>query len=419
MSKYVAIDLGSSKISALAVEVLPDGVLKILGVESKSSDDIKHGVVQHVSGAAFKVNELLKLLQNRAKLPEIERVSVSIGAKSMKSVDVSISRFVGPSKIVSDSLLSEMHDESGAKLMREGVEVFDIIPLYYVIDGVNTDEPEGQRASQITGKYTVVCGNSMVKNELVRCFDRTGISVEFSPIAAEALSTALLDDEKRENGCALIDFGASTTTLSIFHQGALQSLLVVPLGGKNITRDIQELGISERNAEKLKVVKGSALESLETAPVLIEVPSVDGDSDSIKISTKFLATIIEARLDESLQPIINIIDDWKELLQEGIIITGGASKLKNLSAYLHEKTELDCQFGCHSDWIEDDQIDLYGDLVYSQLIGTIILNHEYRQIHPLKEIKKVEKKARTPKVDFKNSITRRLFKFFGDDNEMD
>lgn len=419
MSKYVAIDLGSSKITAMAVEVLPDGVLKVLGVESKSADDIKYGVVEQVSGAAFKVSEILKLLKNSAKLSDIERVSVSVGAKSMKSIGVSVSHLLGSPKKISDSLISDMHEEAGNKIKREGIAIYDVIPLYYELDGMKSDEPEGLNASQITGYYTVVCGSALVKEQIDRCFERTGIIVESSPIEAESLSAALLDDEKRENGCALIDFGASTTSLSIYHRGALQYLMVVPLGGKNITRDIQELGISEQNAEKLKRVKGNALESKETEPIYIQVPSVESDSEPIKISTKFLATIIEARLDELLLPIINVIDEWSDIIQSGIIITGGASKLRNIDAYLFEKTEIECSFGCHLDWIADDQADKYSALELSQLIGTIVLNHEYRETHPLEAIKKAEKKPKIPKGDFTKKLTSRFLDFFGDKNEMD
>jgi len=157
-NKYVAIDLGSSMISALAAEVQPDGALKILAVESKPSDDIKHGVVEQVSGAAFKVNELVKLLQNSAKLHDIDQVSVSIGAKSMKNITVSVSRFVGASKVVTDQLILDMNDECEKKIQEENIAVYDIIPLYYELDGLRTDEPLGQKATQITGNTPLFTG---------------------------------------------------------------------------------------------------------------------------------------------------------------------------------------------------------------------------------------------------------------------
>lgn len=416
MNKYVAIDLGSSRISAMAAEVQPNGMLKILAIESKAADDVKHGIVEQVSGAAFKVNEVLKLIQNSAKIPDVELISVSIGAKSMKHISVSVSRFVGASKTVSEQLIAEMHEEAGGKVKGENIAVYDVIPLQYELDGKITDEPEGQNASQITGRYTVIYGNKIIQSELDRCFDRTGIKVEFSPIISESLSAALLDDVDRESGCALINFGATTTTLSIFHKGALQQLLVVPLGGKNITRDIQELGISETNAERLKCLKGAALESKIDDPVYIQAQAANPDEEPVKISTKFLATIIEARLDEILQPIIKAIDSFSEPLEAGIIITGGAANLNYLIDYLNEKTGIYTRFGQHGDWLIESQVDKFNDIVLSQMIGTIILNHEHRQANPLE--KAPEKKPKIPKGNLKQKITQRIFDFFSDDNNM-
>ena len=111
LNKYVAIDLGSSKITALAAEVQADNTLKILAVESKPSDDVKHGIIEQLSGAAYKISELTRLIQNSARIHDIDQVSVSVGAKSMRSTSVTISRFVGESKTVSDQLIYEMNEE--------------------------------------------------------------------------------------------------------------------------------------------------------------------------------------------------------------------------------------------------------------------------------------------------------------------
>lgn len=111
LNKYVAIDLGSSKITALAAEVQADNTLKILAVESKPSDDVKHGIIEQLSGAAYKISELTRLIQNSARIHDIDQVSVSVGAKSMRSTSVTISRFVGASKTVSDQLIYEMNEE--------------------------------------------------------------------------------------------------------------------------------------------------------------------------------------------------------------------------------------------------------------------------------------------------------------------
>lgn len=418
-TKLIAIDFGSSRISAMAAEVQENGALRIISEESKPSDDVKWGIVEKPSGASFKVSELMKLLKNSAKINEISYVSVSIGAKSMKQTPVSISRFVGKPNVVTEALLADIMEECERKAQRPEVTVFDVIPVSYILDGKRMDDPVGQRATQITANYHVIYGSSIIKSELERCFDRTGIVLEYSPLTVEALSTVLLDDHEREAGCALINFGGTTTTLAVYHEGALQHLLVVPLGARNITRDIQELGISETHAERLKCLKGNALERLVENPMYIQVQSVDDPDVPVRISTQFLATIIEARLDEIMQSVFDILSNLEFPLQEGIVITGGGSKLAGLMEYLNEKTSVNARFGDHSEWLADDTPERFYDPVYAQLAGTILLTQEYRKEHPVEVTVDVPaKKPKLPKKGLGEKITEKIFDFFNDDNKL-
>jgi len=358
-------------------------------------------------------------LKNSARMSDINHVSVSVGAKSMKQISISISRFVGKPNDVTEELLAEMLEECERKSQQSDVSIFDIIPVSYLLDGKRMDEPVGHKANQITANYHVVFGNSIIKSELERCFDRTGVVLEYSPLAAEALSTVVFDEMEREVGCALINLGSTTTTLAVYHDGALQNLLVIPLGAKNITKDIQELGINEKNAERLKCLKGCALESMVDEPVYIQIASVEEGNQPVKISTKFLANIIEARLEEILQPAIDVIAKLPFKLEAGIILTGGGSKLKNIIDFFAEKTGIYARFGDHSDWLSEDTNEKFHDPSYAQLIGTILLTHEYRKEHPIEEtIKEPEKKPKLPKRKFGEKITERVFNFFNDDNKL-
>lgn len=418
--QFIAIDLGSSRISAMAAEILADDSLKILSEEYKVSDDIKWGIVEQPSGAAFKVSEIQKLLQNSAKISDISMVSVGIGAKSMKQIAVSVSRFVGKPNIVTESLLDEMLDECKTKSQHSEITVFDIIPLSYYLDGKRMDEPVDKKGSQITANYHVIFGHVIIKTELERCFDRTGIRLEYCPLAIEALSTVLLEEQEREDGCALINLGATTTTLAVYAEGALQNLLVVPLGAKNITKDIQELGITEANAERLKRLKGVAMESIVEEPIYIQIPSAEDVNIPVRISTKFLATIIEARLEEIMQTIFDTINNLSFSLEAGIVITGGGSKLTSIIDFISEKTGIYTRFGDHSGWLSDDTPEKYLDPCYSQLIGTIILTNEYRKDHPI-EVTIVDpgKGPKIPKKKFGEKIANGFFNFFGDENKFE
>jgi len=418
-NKLIAIDFGSASISAMAAEILDNGAVKILSEESKISDDVRWGIVEKPSGASFKVSELLKLLKNSAKMPDISQVSVSIGAKTMKQTSASVSRFVGKSNVITEDLLTEMLDECERKSKRDDTTVFDVIPVSYVLDGKTMDDPVGQTASQIIATYNVIFGSSVIKSELERCFDRTGIILEYSPLAVEALSTVVLEEQEREVGCALINFGATTTTLAVYHNDVLQNLLVVPLGAKNITKDIQELGINETNAERLKCLKGNALESLVDEPVYIQIASVDESNPPVKISTKFLATIIEARLDEITQSIFDAIDNLPFALDAGIVITGGGAKLSGIIEFIAEKTGIYARFGDHSEWLADNTPERYHDPKYAQLIGTILLTNEYRKAHPVEVAVNIPgKEPKIPRKKLRDKIADGFINFFNDDNKL-
>ncbi len=418
-TKFVAIDLGSTRISAMAGEIQEDGYLKIHSVESKPADDIRYGIVEQGSGAAFKLNELIHLLENSARLPEVEYVSVSVGAKSMRNISVSVSHFVGASKTVSDKLIDEMIVEAEGKIRGENVAIYDVIPLWYELDGKRMDDPVGKQGNQIVGRYNVVFGNTLIAEKLEGCIERTGKLIEYRCLSVDALATAVLDQHEQESGCVLINMGALTTTLSIYEHGAMQQLVVVPLGGKTITKDIQEFGINEKNAERMKCAVGKALETQVKDEIMISVAATDLDMPPVKISSRILAMAIEARLDEIMNPIFDAIDAYEGNLANGIILTGGGALLTGVSEYFTERTGFKVRFGHYTDWLADKTDPNFINPIYAQMVGTLLLNHEYREHHPLEE-KEKKNKARPSKIPKGGgAITDMFKKFFEDDNKLE
>ena len=422
-SAYVIIDMGSSRISVMAVEMLENGGVRILSEESKKSDKIKYGIVEQPSMCAFIINELTRLLQNSARLNEINKLCVSLNAKTMKHFHVRINRSLGFGKPVTEEILSGMLAECEEKFNQPGVEVFDTIPRYYELDGIKTNHPVEKKGSELSAFYNVIIGNSSIKEELERCFERVkDISThEFMPLGVEALSTAVLDEEEKEAGCALINFGATTTTLAVYSDGVLQQLLVVPLGGKNITKDIQELGISEANAEKLKTLKGSALRHLVEQSIRVQIPPAEAGSQPVTIETDFLATIIEARLSEIMTPILKAIDETHFNLKAGIVITGGGAKLNNIVDFLEEKTGMEVRYGDHSDWLSECTHKRFEDPIYAQQIGCAVLLHEYEKENKIEEQELAEPKKQKKSNwlglgKWREKIKQPVLKLFEDEN---
>ncbi|MFV0392559.1 MAG: cell division protein FtsA [Paludibacteraceae bacterium] len=407
MSKntIVYVDLGGSHISAIAGEVLDDNSLHILGEQVRPGDDVKSGMVEKITGAAFKVNETTKLLQNSLKWRDrISKVSICINAKSMKHHSVSVEKRIH--NIVTERQLQDMTDACRDEIKTDNIVVFEIIPLAYYIDGKRVENPVGLKGFEIRADYNLIIGHYLVQESLERTIERTGIAVDYIHLGMEAIATALLDESDKDEGCAIINFGATTTTLGIYSEGKLQELLVVPLGGMNITRDILELGVSYRNAETLKCKTGCAMEKFVKEPVNIQIPSVHAGEAPVKISTAFLAVIIESRLDEMLTPIFKHIDTIPYPLHAGIIMSGGASKLKNLSEFIEENTGFQVRMGNHSEWLSDDTDSKFHNSEYAEAVGAILLSNDLYEQNKEEKTKKVAIDVKIPGKKFLRNVSK-------------
>lgn len=411
-NELVAIDFGSSRILAVAAEIQKNGAIKILAAERKKTDAVSKGLIEQKTSAAFTVNELQKLIQNSSKISNVNQVAVSINARSMRSELATQNLQLGL-RAINEKMLDELVDEcfDEARLVLDDKEAYEFYPSAYYIDGGKVENPIGKRGQTFDIDYNVVIGKKEIKTKLNDCFDRTGIVIEDCSLAVEALSTVLLEEWERKNGCAIINFGADTTSLAIYSEGILQDMLVVPFGARTITNDICELGISEKNAELLKLRKGVAMEKYLENPVNVQFPSVDAEGESVKISTRFLARIIEARLEEILEPIFFKINKFNLELEGGIVITGGGSKLNYILELIKERTQLEVRYGNHSEWLSDDVDECFFDPEYAQIIGTIVLANENRK-NPQKLVEKKKPKIKGHILD---SLTQGFINFFNDD----
>lgn len=411
----IAIDLGSTHITAIAAQRQDENTLKILGDETIPAKDIQYGIVTKTTNAAMNINKCLKLLQNRIRLKsDIESVFVSTGGRSMQMVETTVKRYLGTKPLVSAQVLDDMKKEAETKCTNENHTVFSVAPHHFILNQTKQVlQPLNQNATNIEGSYGVLIGNSLIVDNLQKCFDRTGILIENSSTKPEALATALLSAEEREAGCAIIDFGGETTTLSIFKDGNLQHVTVVPLGSQHITKDIEtSFGISEKYAEKLKRSKGQALESL-VQPVCIVIPSDNPQNAPIRVSTQQLGCIIEARLEEMTAKIFSQLRTWESELEGNLYITGGGSMLKNIKDFVQQYTSMPVEYGSHMEWLSDDTPEEYYKPNYSQLVGTLVLGDTYRKEH----LEKQKKKPKIPKMsNFMERMGEHVLKFFEDDN---
>ncbi len=389
----VAIDMGSDGVRAMAAKKVGDDLFHILGAEqSHKYPSIEKGVVTQTSNAGYMISEVLRLLANRIKIDNLPTAFVTVGGKSMHIVHVLSKRDQIHAHPVSVQLLQSMEGECKRKLETKhpGLVVLGLVPAYFVLDGVEQEQvpTNDQPAVMVEAHYIAFYARKEVELQLQKSFDQAGRSIEQSFVRPEALLSAfaLTDGEQiLQDGCAVLDFGAQTTTLTIFKRTTYLFNQVVPLGGYNITRAIAQQGVSDATAEQLKCRYGFAAPSLVEKNLKL---SIGNDvTGKVVFTSASLAGIIEQKLEEILAPLLPELTKYENRI-ETLYVTGGGSMLNGLVEYLQQRTVLRVMYGAHAGVLDTTTDPDFCQPVYSSLVGTLILGDGYRSDHKGAPIRK-------------------------------
>ena len=339
MSDYiVGIDLGSSKIAGMVVQKDKAGLLKILAVESEPSVGVRRGLIVNASEAAACVSRIVKKLQNRVKI-EIGQVYVGLGGHTLKSVINKVPEFFAADTELTEEVLKALSDKNQA-IEIEQAQLYESLSQEFLLDGDTEPNPEGCTCSHVEARYLLVLGKPGLDDRICSCLERIPRKLAGLFTSPIVMSESLVTSHDKELGCAVIDFGAETTTLVVYADHYIRHMAVVPFGGKTVTQDIKDMQLTFVDAENFKKNFGCALVSLETQPKKITFKSPIHSNQDHEVQTRNLATYIEARMDEIMDMVCMEIDKsgYGDQLRAGVMITGGASQLRGLPELINIKT---------------------------------------------------------------------------------
>lgn len=334
-----AIELGSSKIIGVAGKKNSDGSIQVLAYASEdSSSFIRKGVIYNLDKTAQSLTSIINKLEGILS-NSIAKVYVGIGGQSLRTVRNVVSRALEEETLISQELVDSICDEN-LEIPLVDMDILDVAPQEYKIGNNLQADPVGITGSHIEGRFLNIIARASLKKNLERCFEQARIEIADLFISPLVTADAVLTESEKRSGCALIDFGADTTTVSVYKNNILRFLSVVPLGGNSITRDITTLQMEEEEAEKLKVAYGRAILEEEDGEQPITC-SLGDESRTIELSR--LNNIVEARAEEI------IINAWNQLqisgyddkLLAGIVITGGTANLKEIDEALRKRTKIE------------------------------------------------------------------------------
>ncbi len=324
----VAIELGSSKISGVAGQIMTDGSLKVLAYAGvPSSSCIRHGAVYNLDKTANAIAEVVERL-NSILSTSIEKVYVGYNAKGLKSIISKVEHPFEDETVVSQEVIDDMFQQC-SEIDYEGYVNLFQESQEYVVDnkrGTETD-PIGVACRSLGGSYLNILLKKQVADYIAQCFMMAQVEIVDGYVAPMAEADAILTDDDRQQGCVLVDYGADTTTVSVYKNGMLRYLRVIPLGSALITRDLSAiLKIEPEQAEQIKCTYGLCnLIGSQDASETIMI------NDS-KVLLKDIGDIIEARNEEIIRNVCAQIkaSGYGEVLYAGIVLTGGGSQLRQL-----------------------------------------------------------------------------------------
>ncbi len=384
----VAIELGSNSVRAMAAEKVGTDMLHILGYEqSRKYPCVAKGVVVQTSNAGYMIVETLRLLANRIGVPNLPAAYALLGGASMQIVAVHSIRDWGRKKEITTAILDEMAAECKKKIEinNSGIAVLDLIPSYFVIDGQEQDDipTSDQRATTMDAHYIAFVGKKELEEKVRDSFDHATKSIEHTFTRSEALLSAFAfeDPTVLTEGCAVLDMGAQTTTLSIYKGNAYQKVKVVSKGGYHLTRLLEQQGISFENAEKIKCQYGFASPELVEKNYTMAIPGCPEINGVWKTNSKEIATLLKQELDETVDPLMAVLNEYSTRIC-CLYITGGASMLQGMTEYLSEKTPIEVLYGSHAGLLDRKTPDEFCSPQYASLVGALILGSDYRDAHP-------------------------------------
>ena len=396
----VGLDIGTTKIAAIAGRKNEYGKLEILGFGRANSNGVKHGQVLNIDETIKAIRMALDNCYSSNPNLEISEVYVGIAGHHIKSLQTrgDIVRQNTDEEITRKEIDQLVADQYKTYIPA-GDQIIDVIPQEFTVDNFqNIPNPIGYGGVKVGANFHIITGDKNAIRNINRAVEKSNLLTKDLVLQPLASAAAVMGQEDLEAGVAIVDIGGGTTDLAVFYEGILKHTAVIPFGGENITNDIKTgLGVLKTQAEQMKVQFGSALSNEAKANAYITIPGLRG-MPAKEISVKNLANIIQARMSEIMDFVtyhLKQVGLDSKTLNGGIVMTGGGSQLRHLIQLTEYVTGLNARIGYPTEHLAAGHIEELAKPTYSTCIGLILKGYSDYE-HNRKEFEQDFKKVEVP-----------------------
>ncbi|UPK69315.1 cell division protein FtsA [Chitinophaga filiformis] len=373
----VGLDIGTTKIAAIAGRKNEYGKLEILGFGKAPSFGVQHGMVLNIDQTIKAIRQALENCYASNPNLEINEVYVGIAGHHIKSLQTrgDIVRSDTDAEI-SQKDIDQLINDQYKTVIPASDQIIDVIPQQYIVDSLqNITYPIGMSGVKVGANFHIITGDKNAIRNINRSVEKSGLKIHDLVLQPLASAAAVMCDMDFEAGVAIVDIGGGTTDLAVFYEGILKHTAVIPYGGENITNDIKNgLGVLKTQAEQMKVQFGYALADEAKNNAYITIPGLRGQSPK-EISVKNLAHIIQARMSEIMDFVVYHLKQIgmdNKMLNGGIILTGGGSQLKHLIQLTEYTTGVSARIGYPNEHLASGHIDELTKPMYATCVGLIL-----------------------------------------------
>lgn len=392
----VALDIGTTKVCAIAGRKNEHGKLEILGVGKVDSIGVMRGVVTNIEKTVNAISEAIQAAERAAKA-KFSRVHVGIAGQHIKSLQHrGILTRDNDHTEISQKDITRLVNDMYKLVLPPGDKILHVIPQEYTVDNEQgITDPIGMSGVRLEANFHIITGQISASNNIHRCVERTNLKVESMTLEPIASAVAVLNEEEKEAGIALVDIGGGTTDITIFHEGIIRHTAVIPFGGNVITSDIKEgCTVMQHQAEQMKVKFGSALADEVFDNRIITIPGIKG-RDYKEIGEKNLARIIQARMEEIFDYVVWEIrrSGYERKLIGGIVLTGGGSLMRDIEKLCEFHTGMATRIGVPIEHLAHGYHEQVCSPIFSTAIGLLLngiqIEEEAARLRPVVEVKPV------------------------------
>jgi cell division protein FtsA len=368
----VGIDVGTTKICTLVGEVDEARNLRIVGVGVTPARGIRKGVVVNVQEATEAIATSIEKAE-RISGYAIESAYVGLAGGHISAINsrgvVAVNR---GERGVQPADVERALDAARAVAIPHNRQILHVIPRGYTVDGDDgVRDPLGMQAYRLEVESHIITGATASIHNLVKCVQATDVGIDALVLEPLASGEAVLSDVEREMGVVLADIGGGTTDIAIFIEGSIWHTVVLPTGGEHITNDI---GVGLRTpfttAEELKIKHGHARPRSINPNETLDV-AVFGEGERGRVSRQFLSQIIEARVEEIFDLILQEIkrSGYDGLLPAGVVLCGGTADLAGIRDLARDMLHLPVRIGAPQDL--QGLVDILGSPAYGTSVGLL------------------------------------------------